>query len=130
MPLDYDKLHGLVPAVVQDCASHEVLMVGFMNEAAFRRTLETGYATFYSRTRNKLWTKGETSGHRLAVREMLVDCDNDSLVLLAEPLGPGTCHLGYRSCFFRRLWQAGMPAPLDDDAPTVFQERSFDPGAA
>ncbi len=130
MQLDYDKLHGLVPAVVQDSASREVLMVGFMNEAAFRRTLETGYATFYSRTRNKLWTKGETSGHRLAVREVRVDCDNDSLVLVAEQLGPGTCHLGYRSCFFRRLWQAGMPAPLEGDAPTTFQERSFDPADA
>ncbi len=124
MQLDYDKLDGLVPAVVQDTHSREVLMVGFMNEAALRRTLETGYATFYSRTRNKLWTKGETSGHRLAVHEVLVDCDNDTLVLVAEQTGPGTCHLGYRSCFFRRLWQAGVPG----DHPTIFQERAFDPG--
>lgn len=118
MRLNYDKLDGLLPAVVQDYATREVLMLGFMNEAAFRRTLESGYATFFSRTRNRLWTKGETSGHRLAVREVLVDCDADSLVLLAEPLGPGTCHEGYRSCFFRRI---------EGDSATVFQQRAFDP---
>ncbi len=118
MQLDYDKLHGLVPAVVQDAATREVLMLGFMNEAAFRETQRTGYATFFSRTRNKLWTKGETSGHRLAVREMLVDCDNDALVLVAEQVGPGTCHQGYRSCFFRRL---------EGDRAVVFQQRAFDP---
>ncbi len=103
MQLDFGKLNGLVPAVVQDAATREVLMVGFMNEAAFRQTMDTGYATFFSRTRNKLWMKGETSGHRLAVREVRVDCDNDSLVLLAEQSGPATCHEGYRSCFFRRI---------------------------
>lgn len=118
MRLDYDKLHGLVPVVVQDAATREVLMLGFMNEAAFRETQRTGYATFFSRTRNKLWTKGETSGHRLAVREMLVDCDNDALVLVAEQAGPGTCHQGYRSCFFRRL---------EGDRAVVFQQRAFDP---
>ena len=123
MKLDYDKLHGLVPAVIQDAATREVLMVGFMNEAAFRQTLETGYATFLSRTRNKLWTKGETSGHRLAVRQVLVDCDNDSVVLVAEQLGPGTCHRGYRSCFFRRL---------EGGQAVVFQQQTFEPegGAA
>ena len=93
-------------------------MVGFMNEAAFRQTLQTGYATFFSRTRQQLWVKGETSGHRLAVRQVLVDCDDDSLVLLAEQLGPGTCHRGYRSCFFRCL---------EGEAATVFQQRAFDP---
>ena len=103
MQLDYDKLNGLIPAVVQDVNTREVLMVGFMNETAYRQTLATGYATFFSRTRNKIWMKGETSGHRLAVREVRVDCDNDSLVLLAEQSGPGTCHEGYRSCFFRRM---------------------------
>ncbi len=103
MKLHYSKLHGLVPAVVQDSASGEVLMVGFMNEEAFRRTRETGFATFYSRTRRKLWTKGETSGNRLAVQEIRVDCDRDSVVLLARQSGAATCHLGYRSCFFRRL---------------------------
>jgi phosphoribosyl-AMP cyclohydrolase len=117
MELDYQKLNGLVPAVIQDHSTREVLMVGFMNEEAFRRTLESGFATFYSRTRNKIWMKGETSGHRLAVKDILVDCDNDSLVLLAEEAGPGVCHEGYRSCFFRRLDSAG--------APVVFQDKTF-----
>ncbi len=101
--LDFGKLDGLVPAIVQDAASREVLMVGFMNEEAWRRTRETGFVTFWSRTRQKLWTKGETSGDRLAVEEIRIDCDNDSVVVLARQLGSATCHLGYRSCFFRKL---------------------------
>jgi phosphoribosyl-AMP cyclohydrolase len=116
MELDYQKLGGLVPAVIQDFATREVLMVGFMNDEAFRKTRETGFATFYSRTRNKLWMKGETSGHRLAVKDILVDCDNDSLVVLAEAAGPGVCHEGYRSCFFRRV---------AEDGAVVFQEKTF-----
>ncbi|SRR5579871_229623 len=103
MQLDYSKLGGLVPAVIQDAATREVLMLGFMNEEAFEKTLASGFATFFSRTRNQLWMKGETSGHRLRVREVLVDCDNDSLVVLAEQEGAATCHEGYRTCFFRRL---------------------------
>jgi phosphoribosyl-AMP cyclohydrolase len=103
MRLDYSKLDGLVPAVIQDARTREVLMLGFMNEEAFQKTLSSGFATFFSRTRNKLWMKGETSGNRLAVKEILVDCDDDSLVLLAEQEGSATCHEGYRSCFFRRL---------------------------
>lgn len=117
MELDYQKLGGLIPAVIQDHATREVLMVGFMNEEAFRRTRESGFATFYSRTRNKIWMKGESSGHRLAVKDILVDCDNDTLVLLAEETGPGVCHEGYRSCFFRRLDGNG--------APVIFQEKTF-----
>jgi len=78
-------------------------MLGFMNDEAYHRTVETGFATFFSRTRNKLWMKGETSGNRLVVREILVDCDNDSLVLLAEQSGSATCHEGYRTCFYRRI---------------------------
>ena len=103
MNLDFSKLEGLVPAVIQDSVTREVLMVGFMNAEAFQRTLETGHATFFSRTRRKLWTKGETSGNRLAVEEIRVDCDDDSLVILARQTGGATCHMGYRSCFFRRL---------------------------
>lgn len=103
MNLDFSKLDGLVPAVIQDSATHEVLMVGFMNAEAFQRTLETGHATFFSRRRQKLWTKGETSGNRLLVEEIRVDCDNDSLVIVARQTGGATCHMGYRSCFFRRL---------------------------
>lgn len=101
--LDFSKLGGLVPVVVQDSATREVLMLGFMNDEAWRRTRQTGYVTFWSRTRNRLWTKGETSGDRLAVVEIRVDCDSDSLLVLARQTGSGTCHLGYRSCFFRRV---------------------------
>ncbi len=101
--LDFSKLGGLVPAVVQDSATREVLMLGFMNEEAWRCTQQSGYVTFWSRTRNKLWMKGETSGDRLAVEEIRVDCDSDSLVVLARQTGAATCHLGYRSCFFRRV---------------------------
>src|SRR5205807_837124 len=101
--LDFDKLGGLVPAVIQDAASGRVLMLGFMNEEAFRRTVETGYATFFSRSRNKLWLKGESSGHRLVVKEIFTDCDQDAVLVKVEALGPGVCHEGYESCFFRRL---------------------------
>ncbi len=83
-------------------------MVGYMNEEAFRKTVETGFVTFYSRTRQKLWTKGETSGNKLAVEEIRVDCDDDSLVVLARQTGGATCHLGYRSCFFRRVDADGV----------------------
>ncbi len=103
MDLDFDKLGGLIPAVIQDHASGRVLMLGFMNEEAFRKTIESGYATFYSRSRNKLWLKGETSGHRLIVKEISTDCDRDALLVKVEALGPGVCHEGYESCFFRRF---------------------------
>src|SRR5438874_11759745 len=103
MNLDFGKLGGLVTAVIQDYATGRVLMVGFMNEEAFRKTVETGFATFFSRSRNKLWLKGETSGHRLAVKEISTDCDQDALLVRVEALGPGVCHNGYQSCFYRRL---------------------------
>jgi len=101
--MDFSKLDGLIPAVVQDHVSGEVLMVGFMNQEAWNVTRQTGYVTFYSRTRNTLWTKGETSGNRLAVRDVLIDCDDDTVLVKAERLGDGNvCHTGERSCFFRR----------------------------
>jgi phosphoribosyl-AMP cyclohydrolase len=102
--MDYTKLNGLIPAVIQDADSAEVLMVGFMNEEALTATRRTGFATFFSRTRNTLWTKGETSGNRLAVTEILVDCDDDTVLLKVKRLGDGhVCHTGQRTCFFRRL---------------------------
>jgi len=102
--MDYSKLDGLVPAVIQDADSSEVLMVGFMNEAALAETRRTGFATFFSRTRQRLWTKGETSGNKLAVVEVLVDCDEDTLLLKVKRLGDGNvCHTGQRTCFFRAL---------------------------
>lgn len=103
MTLDYGKLDGLVPAVIQDNATGRVLMVGFMNEDAFRKTVETGFATFFSRSRNKLWMKGESSGHRLVVKDIATDCDQDCVLIKVESTGPGVCHEGYESCFFRSL---------------------------
>jgi phosphoribosyl-AMP cyclohydrolase len=102
--MDFSKLGGLIPAVVQDAESGEVLMVGFMNQEAWDVTRRTGYVTFFSRTRNALWTKGETSGNRLAVRDLLVDCDDDTVLVKAERQGAGNvCHTGERSCFFRHV---------------------------
>jgi phosphoribosyl-ATP pyrophosphohydrolase/phosphoribosyl-AMP cyclohydrolase len=102
--MDYSKLSGLIPAVVQDDQSGEVLMVGFMNDEALEKTKATGFATFFSRTRNKLWMKGETSGNRLQVTEMLVDCDEDTVLLKVKRLGDGNvCHTGERTCFYRKL---------------------------
>jgi phosphoribosyl-AMP cyclohydrolase / phosphoribosyl-ATP pyrophosphohydrolase len=96
MTIDFSK--GLVPAVIQDHATLRVLMVGYMNEEALRKTHEEGRATFFSRSKNRLWTKGETSGNFLYVKEILHDCDNDSLLILVDPAGP-TCHTGTTSCF-------------------------------
>ena len=108
--MDFTKFHGLVPAVVQDATSNEVLMVGFMNEDALARTRETGFVTFFSRTRNTLWTKGETSGNKLAVRDILIDCDEDTLLVRAEALGDGNvCHTGERTCFFQRVEGVTIP---------------------
>jgi phosphoribosyl-AMP cyclohydrolase len=118
MELDFTKLDGLVAAVIQDHANGRVLMVGFMNQEAFRRTVESGFATFYSRSRNKLWLKGETSGHRLVVKEISTDCDRNAVLVKVEALGPGVCHEGYRSCFFRRL---------DRGASTESEPRAYDP---
>jgi phosphoribosyl-ATP pyrophosphohydrolase/phosphoribosyl-AMP cyclohydrolase len=102
--MDYTKLNGLIPAVVQDEGSGEVLMVGFMNDEALEKTRATGFATFFSRSRNALWTKGETSGNRLRVVEMLVDCDDDTVLLKVTRLGDGNvCHTGERSCFYRKV---------------------------
>src|SRR6202050_4706903 len=120
MNLDFNKLNGLITAVIQDHATGRVLMVGFMNEEAFRLTVETGYATFFSRSRNKLWLKGESSGHRLVVKDIATDCDLDALLIQVEALGPGVCPEGYHSCFFRTLEHGGgkesEPRAYDPDA--------------
>ena len=110
--MDFTKLDGLVPAVVQDDETNEVLMVGFMNEEAFALTRTTGFVTFFSRTRQALWTKGETSGNRLEVVRLLTDCDDDTLLVRARRLGDGNvCHTGRRSCFFRGLDGPGAQGP-------------------
>ncbi len=102
--MDFTKLDGLIPAVVQDDTSNEVLMVGFMNADALKRTRDSGYVTFFSRSRNTLWTKGETSGNRLQVVSLFVDCDDDTLLVRARRQGDGNvCHTGQRTCFYRTL---------------------------
>lgn len=98
MKIDFEKMGGLIPAIIQDSATSKVLMLGFMNEEAYAKTKETGMVTFFSRTRNRLWTKGETSGNFLKVVQMLVDCDNDTLLIKAIPAGP-VCHTGKDTCF-------------------------------
>src|SRR5262245_46903136 len=106
--MDFTKLDGLIPAVIQDVDSLEVLMVGFMNAEALNLTQTTGFATFYSRSRNKLWMKGETSGNKLAVVELLTDCDDDTVLVKVRRQGDGlVCHTGERSCFYRTLAPAG-----------------------
>jgi phosphoribosyl-ATP pyrophosphohydrolase/phosphoribosyl-AMP cyclohydrolase len=106
--MDFSKLSGLIPAVVQDERSGQVLMVGFMNEAALAKTRATGFVTFFSRSRNELWTKGETSGNRLRVTQLLTDCDHDTVLAKVERLGDGNvCHTGTVSCFT-------TPLPLDE----------------
>ncbi|HTP36030.1 MAG TPA: phosphoribosyl-AMP cyclohydrolase [Candidatus Acidoferrales bacterium] len=120
MNLNFAKSDGLVTAVIQDEKSGRVLMVGYMNEEAFRHTVNTGYATFWSRTRQKLWLKGESSGHRLVVKEIATDCDRDAVLIKVEAQGPGVCHEGYESCFFRRLeegqWKVSEPRTYDPAA--------------
>jgi phosphoribosyl-AMP cyclohydrolase len=101
--IDFDKMGGLVPAIVQDNDTGEVLMLGFMNQQAWKNTLTTGKATFFSRTRNKLWVKGETSGNVQIVREIRIDCDNDTVLLKIDQVGGAACHTGYKSCFFRKI---------------------------
>ncbi len=98
MNLDFDKLNGLIPAVVQDASTNVVLMVGFMNKEAVEKTQEKGLVTFYSRTKKRLWTKGEESGNFLKVAEIIPDCDNDTLLIKAHPAGP-VCHTGNDTCF-------------------------------
>jgi phosphoribosyl-AMP cyclohydrolase len=121
MELDFKKLDGLVPAVIQDAGSGEVLMLGFMNAEAYTATQKSGEVTFFSRSRNKLWRKGEQSGHVLKVCDIRVDCDVDALLIRVDALGPGVCHEGYRSCFFRNV--------SPDGEAKVVAERTFDPNA-
>jgi len=101
--LDFGKLNGLIPAIVQDFKTNEVLMLGFMNEEAWKKTLETGNACYYSRSRKQLWLKGETSGNFQIVKEILIDCDNDTVLLKVEQIGGAACHTGYNSCFYRKI---------------------------
>jgi phosphoribosyl-AMP cyclohydrolase len=117
--LAFGKAGGIVPAIIQDDRTGDVLMLGFMNGDALAETRRTGEVVFYSRSRDRLWKKGESSGHVLKVRDLRVDCDADALLIRVEAVGPGVCHAGYRSCFFRRI--------EDDGAPKIIAERTFEP---
>jgi phosphoribosyl-AMP cyclohydrolase len=119
MDLDFEKENGLIPAIVQDHLNGEVLMLGFMNPEALALTQKTGFVTFYSRSRKKLWTKGETSGQKLILRELRLDCDRDALLVRVELAGGAVCHEGYRSCFFRSMAR--------DGEVKVVEERVFTP---
>lgn len=101
--LDFNKLDGLVPAIAQDYLTGEILMLAFMNAEAWQATMSTGRATYYSRSRKKLWIKGETSGNCQMVKEIRIDCDNDTVLLKVEQLGGAACHTGHRSCFFQKV---------------------------
>ena len=116
--LDFDKQGGLVPVIVQDAEDGAVLMLAYMNELAFRTTVDTGKATYWSRSRKELWIKGETSGKTQEVREIFIDCDTDTVLLKVRQIGDAACHEGYRSCFFRKV---------DGDEIQVQGERVFDP---
>lgn len=116
MEIKYED--GLIPAIIQDAQSGKVLMLGYMNQAAYEQTRSTGSVTFFSRSRQKLWVKGETSGHRLRVHDIRIDCDGDALLIQADLSGPGCCHMGYQSCFFRKI------TPEGDE---IIAEREFDP---
>jgi phosphoribosyl-ATP pyrophosphohydrolase/phosphoribosyl-AMP cyclohydrolase len=109
--IDFSKLSGLIPAVAQDYYTKDILMLAFMNEEALRKTLETGYAHYFSRSRNKLWKKGETSGHTQAVKEIFFDCDNDSILLKIIQNGPA-CHTGHKSCFYSKV-NNGLSVSVD-----------------
>ena len=116
--LDFDKLGGLVPAIVQDYRTGEVLMVAFMNQAAWESTLKTGRATYYSRSRKSLWMKGETSGNVQLVKEIRIDCDNDAVLLKIEQVGAAACHTGHRSCFHKQV---------QNESVQIIGEPIFDP---
>ena len=118
--LDFDKAGGLVPAVAQDAETGEVLMLAWMNREAFEETVRTGRAVYFSRSRNKLWRKGEESGHFQEVRGVFIDCDADTVLLKVKQIGGAACHEGYKSCFFRQL---------EGNELKVIAERIFDPKA-
>ena len=116
--LDFTKTGGLVPAIVQDYQTGEILMLAYMNSDAFNATLTTGKATYYSRSRQALWVKGETSGNMQLIKEIRIDCDNDTVLLKVEQLGDAACHTGHRSCFYKKI---------EDGTVRIMGEPIFDP---
>ena len=117
--LDIEKCGGLIPAIAQDWKTDDVLMLAYINEESWQETLKSGFATYWSRSRSKLWKKGEESGNRQVVKEILVDCDEDTVIFKVDQIGGAACHEGYRSCFFRKLEK--------DGSVHVIGERIFDP---
>lgn len=103
LEIEFEKTGGLVPAIVQDEETNEVLMLAYMNREAWLKTLETGKATYWSRSRNSLWVKGESSGHVQVVKQIFIDCDSDTILLKVKQIGDAACHTGYRSCFYRKI---------------------------
>jgi len=118
MSIDFQKSNGLIPAIAQDATTGQVLMLAWMNQEAYEETLRTRRAVYYSRSRGKLWRKGEESGHAQEVREVFIDCDADTILLKVQQIGGAACHEGYASCFFRKV---------DGDKLQVIGERIFDP---
>jgi phosphoribosyl-AMP cyclohydrolase len=116
--LDFNKTDGLVPVIVQDYQTGEILMLAYMNPDAFNATLSTGKATYYSRSRQTLWVKGETSGNMQLIKEIRIDCDDDTVLLKVEQLGGAACHTGYRSCFYKKV---------EDGSIRIMEEPIFDP---
>jgi phosphoribosyl-AMP cyclohydrolase len=116
--LDFKKTGGLIPAITQDFASGEILMLGYMNQEAFEATLASGNATYYSRSRQTLWIKGETSGNLQRIKEIRIDCDDDTVLLKVEQLGGAACHTGHRSCFYKKI---------ENGSIRVIGEPMFDP---
>ena len=132
--INFSKLNGLVPAVIQDSVTLQVLMVGFMNEEAFEKTRKEGKVTFFSRSKNRLWTKGETSGNFLIVKELTTDCDNDSILIRVDPAGP-VCHTGTKSCFgnedtkgFLYKLEQIIDQRIKDDVPDSYTNKIFKKG--
>ena len=115
--------HGLIVAIAQDADTNEVLMVAYMNEDSLKQTLEIGEAVYFSRSRQEIWHKGATSGHTQTVEKILTDCDQDALVLKVRQKGPGCCHAGYRSCFYRNIQEVGDPVALGQE----IEDQSYDP---
>lgn len=120
---DFAKGQGLLPAIVQDADSKEVLMLAYMNEAAWQATLDSGKAHFYSRSRDKLWCKGETSGHCQQIKAIRLDCDQDTILLLVHQIGGAACHKGYRSCFYTELCESGTR----ECSPKIFDPQEVYP---
>jgi phosphoribosyl-AMP cyclohydrolase len=123
---NFEKCGGLVPVITQDYETNEVLMLAYMNEEAFDETLRNGTAVYFSRSRNKLWRKGEESGNEQIVRSILIDCDEDTLLLQVNQKGGSACHTGYRSCFYRRIIQDPDPSVTPDGYETI-GVKIFDP---